>query len=53
MLRGVRFVEAEIDYYTSIDDSGSNRCFVVYTDASLLGLGGILMQTQRVITYAS
>ncbi|MBZ2164377.1 RNase H-like domain-containing protein, partial [Alteromonas stellipolaris] len=24
-----------------------------YTDASLLGLGGVLMQTQRVVAYAS
>jgi len=31
----------------------SERCFVVYTDASLMGLGGVLMQTQRVVAYAS
>ena len=27
--------------------------FLVYTDASLMGLGGVLMQTQRVVAYAS
>ena len=31
----------------------SDRSFVVYTDVSLLGLGGVLMQTQRVVAYAS
>ena len=31
----------------------SERCFAVYTDASLMGLGGVLMQTQRVVAYAS
>ena len=31
----------------------SKRCIVVYTDASLMGLGGVLMQTQRVVAYAS
>ena len=31
----------------------SKQCFVVYTDASLMGLGGVLMQTQRVVAYAS
>ena len=31
----------------------SDRIFVVYTDASLVGLGGVLMQTQRVVAYIS
>ena len=31
----------------------SDRQFVVYTDASLMGLGGVLMQVQRVVAYAS
>ena len=31
----------------------SDQCYVVYTDDSLLGLGGVLMQMQRVIAYAS
>ena len=31
----------------------SDRTFVVYTDASLAGLGGVLMQTQRVVAYIS
>jgi len=30
-----------------------DRCFIVYTDASLMGLGGVLMQTQSVVAYAS
>ena len=33
--------------------TSSDRCFVIYTDALLLGLGGVLMQTQRVVAYAS
>ena len=31
----------------------SDKTFVVYTDASLLGLGGVLMQNQRVVAYVS
>ena len=31
----------------------SEQYFAVYTDASLMGLGGVLMQTQRVVAYAS
>ncbi|XP_020254097.1 uncharacterized protein LOC109831169 [Asparagus officinalis] len=31
----------------------SDRTFVVYTNASLEGLGGVLMQTQRVVAYIS
>ena len=31
----------------------SDKTFVVYTDASLAGLGGVLMQTQRVVVYIS
>ncbi|XP_020263160.1 uncharacterized protein LOC109839142 [Asparagus officinalis] len=31
----------------------SDKTFVVYTDASLLGQRGILMQTQRVVAYIS
>nr|ABD63178.1 hypothetical protein 20.t00030 [Asparagus officinalis] len=31
----------------------SDRMFVVYTDASLAGLGGVLMQTLRVVVYIS
>ncbi|ONK55502.1 uncharacterized protein A4U43_UnF2320 [Asparagus officinalis] len=31
----------------------SDKTFVVYTDASLLGLGGVLIQTQRVVAYSS
>ena len=31
----------------------SDRTFVVYTDASLAGLGGVLIQTQRVVAYIS
>ena len=30
-----------------------DRMFVVYTDASLLGLGGVLMQERQVVAYAS
>ena len=33
--------------------SSSDRTYVVYTDASLASLGGILMQTQRVEAYTS
>ena len=29
----------------------SDKTFVVYTDASLSGLGGVLMQTKRVVGY--
>ncbi|XP_020263054.1 uncharacterized protein LOC109839034 [Asparagus officinalis] len=29
----------------------SDRTFVVYTDTSLTGLGGVLMQTQKVVAY--
>ena len=31
----------------------NDRTFVVYTDASLAGLGCVLMQTQRVVAYIS
>ena len=31
----------------------NDRTFVVYTDASLAELGGVLMQTQRVVAYIS
>jgi hypothetical protein len=31
----------------------SDRCFVVYTDASLVGLRAVLMQIERVVAYAS
>ena len=31
----------------------SDKTFVVYTDASLSGLDGVLIQTQRVVTYIS
>ena len=33
--------------------SSRDRTFGVYTDASLAGLGGVLMQTQRVVAYIS
>lgn len=52
MPKGVRLLEAEIDYCVSTMIL-HNRYFVVFTDASRLGLGGILMQTQRVMAYAS
>lgn len=29
------------------------QCFVVYYDASLMGLGGVLMQNRQVVAYAS
>lgn len=31
----------------------SNELFVVYCDASLMGLGGVLMQDDKVVAYAS
>ena len=31
----------------------ADRLFVVYTDVSLLGLGGVLMQERQVVAYAS
>ena len=33
--------------------SSSDMTYVVFSDASLVGLGGILMQTQRVEAYTS
>ena len=31
----------------------NDKMFIVYTDALLLGLGGVLMQERQVVAYAS
>ena len=51
MPEGVQAIEEEVDHYTSFDDSNQWSCFIIYTDASLLDLGPVLMQTQRVVAY--
>ena len=43
----------EADSSSCFDFSESGRTIVVYCDASLIGWGGVLMQHQQVLAYAS
>ena len=53
MSESVRAIEEELTTAPILVIPSNNRCFVVYIDASLMGVRGVLMQMQRVMTYAS
>ena len=53
LLEKLSRVEKDIDYNPNFDLTRGTQGFVVYYDASKVGLGCVLMQNGMVITYAS
>ncbi|XP_058774572.1 uncharacterized protein LOC131648862 [Vicia villosa] len=52
-IKEVYRVEEEIDIGTDFDIAKFGRMFVVYCDASKMGLGGVLMKNDKVVAYGS
>ena len=46
-------IEEEVDYFPVLTLPEDTQGFVVYCDASRVGLGCVLMQNGKVISYAS